>query len=374
MLIDDEEPALSLLERLISDNGGFRIEGKYTSARAGLEHLAKSKVDVVFMDMDMPEVNGLKAGEHIQQMDPGILIIYVTAYSEYALEAFGIPALDYLLKPIDPKRLTKTLGRIAQHVPPTNHSTSHPWIRCFGQLSFEGADGEEKQLKWKTGKAQELFVYLLHEQERWVNKEKLLEALWPDYLKDKALTYLHTTVSQIRKLLREQSLPVTVEYSLDNYRLLLKGVHYDVKEFEAAVTKEVRITSVTVPMYEAAASLYRGDFLQEYDYVWAELKKNQLLEHYVDLVLNLADYEAANGMERQALRRLRELQPKCPYSEELCRRQLAVCARLNDRALLDNYFAKFAELLRYDLGVEPSPQLVRFYQQLHNNKPSDLNA
>ncbi|MBE1444789.1 two-component SAPR family response regulator [Paenibacillus sp. OAS669] len=363
-----------MLERLISDNGGFRIEGKYTSARAGLEHLAKSKVDVVFMDMDMPEVNGLTAGEHIQQMDPGILIIYVTAYSEYALEAFGIPALDYLLKPIDPKRLAKTLGRIAQHVPPTNHSTSHPWIRCFGQLSFEGADGREKQLKWKTGKAQELFVYLLHEQERWVNKEKLLEALWPDYLKDKALTYLHTTVSQIRKLLREQSLPITIEYSLDNYRLLLKGVHYDVKEFEAAVAKEARITSVTVPMYEAAASLYRGDYLQEYDYVWAELKKNQLLEHYVDLVLNLADYEAANGMERQALRRLRELQPKCPYSEELCRRQLAVCARLNDRALLDNYFAKFAELLRYDLDVEPSPQLVQFYQQLHNNKPSDLNA
>ncbi|QWU17919.1 Two-component response regulator, SAPR family, consists of REC, wHTH and BTAD domains [Paenibacillus sophorae] len=352
------------LEMMLLTDGRFQVEGKYTSARAGLEHLARSKVDVVFLDMDMPEMNGLEAGEHIQQLNSDIRIVYVTAYSEYAIEAFEIHALDYVLKPIDPDRIAKTLNYIERSIPVSTMKTFGNWrVRCFGHLSFDDGAGNDRQLKWKTAKAQELFAYLLHHRERWISKEILLETLWPDYPKDKAMTYLHTTVSQIRKLVKEWQGQISVEYALDSYRLVIDGILFDVSEFERATDREPAITEQNRLFYENIIVLYRGDYLEGYDYPWAETLRSNLLERYLNTVMRIAAYDMGHGFERKALERLHFAQQKAPYSEEICRLVLANYALQRDFASLSRYYEAFVQLLHTDLGIEPSQETTSIYNQ-----------
>ncbi|MDR2816579.1 MAG: LytTR family DNA-binding domain-containing protein [Proteiniphilum sp.] len=95
-IVDDEPLALSLLESYVQKTSFLRLAGKYSSALSAMKHLAEEKVDLLFLDIQMPEVNGMEfariIGDHTR-------IIFTTAFSEYALEGYKVSALDYLLKP-----------------------------------------------------------------------------------------------------------------------------------------------------------------------------------------------------------------------------------------------------------------------------------
>jgi CheY-like chemotaxis protein len=79
ILIDDEKPALLQLERLLVADGRLEIRGKFTTFAEGMVHLAQEKADIVFLDIEMPDINGLEASEYIQQMDSANTIVFVTA-------------------------------------------------------------------------------------------------------------------------------------------------------------------------------------------------------------------------------------------------------------------------------------------------------
>ncbi len=239
ILIDDEELALMQLERLLQDDGRYEVSGKYTTARAGLEHLSREHTDVVFLDIGMPGISGLEAAEKIREADLHVHIVYITAYSNYALEAFELQALDYLLKPVNPARFVKTLDRIQQYIPagrPQAHKqeadTFH--IQCFQRLELVGI----AKLRWRTNKIQELFAFLLHHRNKWVPKDQILEELWGAYGQDRSITHLHTSVYQIRKLLKDEGIKAAVEYAQDSYRLISSELTTDVEAFEAACLVE----------------------------------------------------------------------------------------------------------------------------------------
>lgn len=177
VLIDDENPALLHLERLLKADGRIDCLARYTSAGAALAASELEQADVVFLDIGMPEMNGLEAAEYIQQKNKGIEIVFATAYAEYAVEAFELEALDYLLKPISPARLGKSIDRMlasrkSRPQPSKEQQTDPPRIRCFKRLEVEVGTGTAaapiRTLKWRTLKSRELFAYLLHHQEAWV--------------------------------------------------------------------------------------------------------------------------------------------------------------------------------------------------------------
>lgn len=95
-IVDDEPLALSLLESYVQKTSFLKLTGKYSNALSAMKHLAEEKVDLIFLDIQMPEVNGMEfarlIGDHTR-------IIFTTAFSEYALEGYKVSALDYLLKP-----------------------------------------------------------------------------------------------------------------------------------------------------------------------------------------------------------------------------------------------------------------------------------
>ncbi|WP_318467407.1 two-component system response regulator BtsR [Photobacterium leiognathi] len=110
LVIDDEQFAREELAELLEETGHIEVIGEAANAIMGLKKINELKPDVVFLDIQMPQVTGI---ELLGMLDPDTMpyVVFVTAYDQYAIQAFEDNAFDYLLKPVDPKRLAKTINR-----------------------------------------------------------------------------------------------------------------------------------------------------------------------------------------------------------------------------------------------------------------------
>src|SRR5690625_2483073 len=105
VLIDDEQLALDYFEKLLQEIGSFKIVAKYINPRHALEEVAQERPDVIFLDIEMPEINGIELAEQFGEIMPNTQIVFITAYDEYAVKAFELNAVDYILKPVHRDRL-----------------------------------------------------------------------------------------------------------------------------------------------------------------------------------------------------------------------------------------------------------------------------
>jgi len=108
-VVDDERLAVERLTRLLNATGRVTIAGSATDPVAALEFLRATPVDVLFLDIQMP---GLTGFELLEQLDREVTVVFTTAYDRYALDAFGVNSLDYLLKPIEADRLEQALDKV----------------------------------------------------------------------------------------------------------------------------------------------------------------------------------------------------------------------------------------------------------------------
>jgi two-component system LytT family response regulator len=110
-LIDDEPLAVRRLARLLAATGRVDVAGSATDPVKGLADIAAHPVDVVFLDIQMP---GLTGFDVIERLPANLPVVFTTAYDQHAVQAFETNAIDYLLKPIEPTRLERTVERIAR--------------------------------------------------------------------------------------------------------------------------------------------------------------------------------------------------------------------------------------------------------------------
>ena len=107
LVIDDEQLALDRMKRLLNELG-------YKNITTSLEHTIalEERFDVVFLDINMPQINGIELGKLVLKNFPLSKIVFQTAYNEFALDAFEVGSVDYILKPIELERVEKTLNRL----------------------------------------------------------------------------------------------------------------------------------------------------------------------------------------------------------------------------------------------------------------------
>lgn len=108
IIIDDEPLARAEMQSLILEVSNLKILGDFSNALTALEFLKTNQVDLIFMDIEMPLVTGLEFAEMLPKQT---LIIFTTAYSQYALKSYELDAIDYLLKPIEKNRLEKAIQK-----------------------------------------------------------------------------------------------------------------------------------------------------------------------------------------------------------------------------------------------------------------------
>jgi two-component system, LytTR family, response regulator len=119
IIIDDEQDSVSLLQMQLNDNcPQVQIIGTFTSSVKALEEIELLDPDLIFLDIEMPIINGLEFLEKIMHLNYGV--VFVTAYNQYALKAFRFNALDYLVKPIDTDELIEAVTKAANKIKPTS--------------------------------------------------------------------------------------------------------------------------------------------------------------------------------------------------------------------------------------------------------------
>lgn len=124
LLVDDESPARKELRFLLQDFEDLQIVGEAANAIEALELINNLDYSVVFLDIDMPGLKGIDLARQLKERENAPAIIFITAHEEFAVDAFCVNALDYLLKPINPKRLDQALKKVFERSVATNQPST----------------------------------------------------------------------------------------------------------------------------------------------------------------------------------------------------------------------------------------------------------
>lgn len=127
-LVDDEPLALSGLTRLLNATGRVEILGAETAPQSALEFLSSHAVDAVFLDIQMPGLTGFELLTHLPSHP---MVVFTTAFDRFALHAFEVNSVDYLLKPIDPQHLDRALTKLERILGPAARAEESGRLRAL---------------------------------------------------------------------------------------------------------------------------------------------------------------------------------------------------------------------------------------------------
>jgi len=145
IIIDDERLARNELKKLLQDFGEIEVIDEASNAQEGIEKIEQLNPDLIFLDIQMPGKTGF---DLLEELERAPKVIFTTAYDEFALKAFEVNALDYLLKPVEPKRLSDAIQKLQQEE--NNHTTQQP-AASNGVPVRSGLLTEEDQVFVKDG-------------------------------------------------------------------------------------------------------------------------------------------------------------------------------------------------------------------------------
>lgn len=138
LIADDEMYSRDELKHLLNAFSSIQVVGEAETGEAAIVKALQLHPDVVFLDVEMPKMNGMEAAKSLMALKKAPLIVFATAYPQFAAEAFRYEAVDYLLKPYDENQLSETILRIEKHfLQPSVQEAGKP----SGKLAVEG-DGE----------------------------------------------------------------------------------------------------------------------------------------------------------------------------------------------------------------------------------------
>lgn len=267
--VDDETHALERFERMVSNISELKLCGLFETGEQLLDYLKENTLDAVFLDIEMPGINGLQLSEHIQNLNENIEIIFVTAFNQYAIEAFELQALDYVLKPLTEGRLAKSVNRLLK-TRKTVDAQGMLFIQCLGDFEVF-LNGEA--MTWKNSKAKEVLAFLVHKNGVPVGWEKIADAVWPDFNSEKAQTNFHATTYLLRKRLAEAGLSQILESVRGNYRIATDKVDCDVYQLEEMLKNKQMKSKDDFRLLE---QLIQRGYMETSGYAWAYSRAAEL--------------------------------------------------------------------------------------------------
>ncbi|WP_336638349.1 response regulator [Lysinibacillus fusiformis] len=369
VLIDDEYLSITRLKTLLEESKvpGIEVVGEYTDSLKAMDEIQSLQPSVVFLDIVMPDMDGLALGEKIQELLPDVEIVFTTGFDQYALDAFNLHAVDYLLKPIQISRLEKTLDRLEQinnkHKKSSRNSTI---INLFGGLRVVLPDGQTQILKWRTSKAKELFAYLLNHRDEIIYRDTILELFWPESDRDKASKQLYTAIYTIRQTLKNYGLEgVQISSPLLNsgYKLLLEQTVVDVEQWLSSLKALPSLEKSTVDQHEQVFQLYTGDYLGDCDYLWAESEKERLRRLWLHHAHQLSEFYITNENYSAAIKVQETVQALFAGEEENYFILMKLYDLLNNVAAVEEQYLLLKKALQENLAVEPSEEIENWYKR-----------
>lgn len=273
IIVEDELHILKHMEKMISSFDELQLKGAFLTPEEALAGFAAIYPDAVFLDIEMPRMNGIELAGKMLEHKHDLQIIFTTAYGQYALNAFEVEAIDYLMKPIMKediqravKRLNKAIKGKQPQKGPDKERSSFP-VRCFG--SFEVWDGQHQLVKWPTRRAEELFAYFLIREGEWVSKWELLDSFWPGMDEERGLHNLHNTLYRIKQVLKTLAHSPQIRKVNDGYLLEADTSLSDLGRMLALMKKEKTTGVLCVEQAVPLFFMYASPLFGPRDYIWS---------------------------------------------------------------------------------------------------------
>ena len=226
-------------------------------------------------------------------------------------------------------------------------------IRSFGRLRVILPDGQE--LRWRTRKAQELFAYLFHRDGALVERERLMDILWPQSAPTNATSLLHTSLYNIRKSLAPYGLDQLLLREKKGYRMDMKLVDSDRKRLEAASAGEWKETNLS--------ELYEGPYLEDIEAPWTEDSRAWYAGTFLRLCRTTAETRMEQGDYPGAADCLRAAVRQEPYDEELTALLIRCYAAMGEVKNAITSYNRLKDTLAQDLDTEPGEEVTRTYKE-----------
>ena len=349
IVVDDERPSLNKLVKLLNNSGLAEVEGKFTKPLEALEFLKENKADAVFLDIEMPDMDGIELSSRLIDLQLGTAIVFVTAYNQYAVEAFRLNALDYLMKPVSADRLEETLVKVID-MKGISVDPGGIYVRCFGRF---GISNGREEVKFRTEKAEELLAFMIDRRGSFTSRSKIIDSLWPDFDGERALTHFNTTLHYIKKALLLYGIHIPFTYDRGGYKFDMSALTCDYQKFSSFVDKAKIPGQEDILEFEETADLFMGEYLSGWDYEWAAIKRLLLEEQLFSLILQMAEYYKGTGSYQKATKWLKAGLLKEPLHRELNYRLIEVLLLTNERVLAAKYYDIYRNGLKKKLGQEP---------------------
>lgn len=251
LLADDEELALDVLKRTVQE---VVPDGEIVTASDGEEALqaAKEKMpDVAFLDIEMPGINGISLCRKLKEMNTKMNIIFVTAYSQYAVKASRTYFSGYFLKPVTKEMVREAMENLRF---PIKKTISGLHVRCFGRFEvfYDGIP-----VRFSRSGTKEVFAYLVHLRGSTANTDKLCEILWPDKTAGvKERSYLRHLLSDLQQTLKKYQVENVFIKERNAFSVNVEALSCDLFSFFDGEPE--------------AVNQYNGEYMEQYD--WAVLE------------------------------------------------------------------------------------------------------
>lgn len=356
ILIDDEKLALDVLDRQLERIGGVVVVNKYTKISDALEGFKRDDPDAIFLDVEMGKEFGLNASSLFQSQNKKCPIIFVTAYAKYAVEAFEINALDYLLKPVTINRLNESLKRIKSQLNESNRDNEHMKtlkVYCLGQFRVVDSHGEE--VKWRTKKVKELFAYLWHHRGTPINRESIINDLWDDHMQNQARTLLNTTFYQLRKALKQIGINDPVQYQNESYRL-----NFNVESDLDALILAMKKGECHKDLF-SYSTIYMGSEAYSWSYLYNEFLQAKIVHFIRAYIIDQIEEQNSSPENDLLVNTLMRLDPFSTQNDIVVLKYLALSG---SKKRVADYFETLQRQYQDELGELLSSETQKVYEMI----------
>lgn len=357
VLIDDERPALRVMEIMLVKYPQIQVVGQYTNSVKAMEEIQNINVDVVFLDIDMPQMNGMETAARIRELSPHTEVVFVTAYEKYALQAYQFHPMDYILKPVEEERLDQLI-----HYFTLRHQEERPVtsdkrliIQCFGEFNIKWEDQEP--IKWRTKKTKEVFAYLVAHYNCKVTKEEVVGNLWPEEDPDKATKQFYNGIYYIRKTLYEYGIP-NDRLMIDNtYNLVMNEVDLDLEKLEV-------LRKSSYNNFKEIEEVFSGMYFEKQDYTWADCKREEYFLFYQSCLLRLAAAYQENRRYAEEEEVLQKAMREDPLNEPAAIMLLQLYLLTKNKVKGIKLYTNYEKLLKEELKERPCKTIMECYYKL----------
>ncbi len=250
--VDDEVNALDNIKYYLEGVKEITSAVFFSNPVDALLHVMTNKIDLVFLDIEMPTMTGLELARKIKEHAPNVDIVFLTGFDNHALESYQIGAIGYILKPFQQEELIAMIQKVAKIKSTGPVEQSDVFIRTFGHFDvfYKG-----EAISFTNAKVKELFALLIDKRGGTLTSEMILSYLWEDK------EYTETTSSYVRRTVKQLKL-VLEEYNLGS-------IFIDNRNSKKIDPKKINCDFYHVLLGDNTyLDDYNGFYMQQYE--WAE--------------------------------------------------------------------------------------------------------